>query len=536
MLVPQLREQLRQGLREYLLASLELPAQTLVVYPPEGCLQRMLADTPGAWLRRLLRKHSDLRMTAEEEFWNWVSKEKLQGFIVTGETKPARGRGRSVRVPEAIQHVGAEGEAVDVGGGLPREQLLLMLVQIRAGLSSHLGAQAGCHHGRVHWDTLETIWKNVARRLLANKGLTVSSYLVLVSYLQLLGVMTVTAMPLVTSHHVGLALAEMGEVVAFLDMVMCSSGRPIENIVSFGESWSTGTVLPVTGTKRYIILDVYSGFQSWKPLLRQRKYQRFRDVTVDQAAVFRTETLTLHTDVVVTAGEDATCPWELLQLICAKAGVCLADVVLVWFSVPCDTFGRCDSSNQTRGFNHREHAPEMWDASGAGLLQGCREPVTELARQHNKLLELTLATMELLWVLFAIPSILENPHANMRLVPPMRAFAQRLEVHTHTVNYCVYGHPYCKLTDLWTTIPHLSLMACTGTGRCTQRKHCSNKWGYRSQETGKWRHRYTIGGAASRIYGKGLDVEWWKNKVPARLLREVLDAAVGYWGCQEVAR
>jgi hypothetical protein len=67
-------------------------------------------------------------------------------------------------------------------------------------------------------------------------------------------------------------------------------------------------------------------------------------------------------------------------------------------------------------------------------------------------------------------------------------------------------------------------------GAPVTRSHCHGRWGYLKEETQRWKHRYTLGQDSQAEYGVGLEREYFKNKVPAGLLQEILDAAVLFWG------
>ena len=155
--------------------------------------------------------------------------------------------------------------------------------------------------------------------------------------------------------------------------------------------------------------------------------------------------------------------------------------------------------------------------------------MTQLALRHDSLTKLSYTLLLVLWTLYGIPGAMENPHASMRLVPGMRSLLLREEVQVQEVNYCVFDHPYWKLTDIFHTLPGLALQGCTGNGRCLKWGRCLDRWGHRSQETQLWNHHFVLGRESSREYGQGLERELYKNKVPEDLLQEILDAARIFW-------
>jgi len=57
--------------------------------------------------------------------------------------------------------------------------------------------------------------------------------------------------------------------------------------------------------------------------------------------------------------------------------------------------------------------------------------------------------------------MLENPRGFLRFVPMMKLYPRR------TIDYCMYGHPNQKPTDLWGSFP----AAWTGRGPCSHSRH-----------------------------------------------------------------
>ena len=93
----------------------------------------------------------------------------------------------------------------------------------------------------------------------------------------------------------------------------------------------------------------------------------------------------------------------------------------------------------------------------------------------------------------------------------------------HKVNYCAYNHPYFKPTNIWFNLPWTP-EGTTATGTC--KGNCGQ--GYVNPETGRYKHRKTIGRLSAMEVGQGAEKQSIKAAVPEMLLNEILEvSAIG---------
>ena len=95
------------------------------------------------------------------------------------------------------------------------------------------------------------------------------------------------------------------------------------------------------------------------------------------------------------------------------------------------------------------------------------------------------------------------------------------------VNYCQYDHIFAKDTNVWTTVNAWVPKGLSGdglcraaTGRCAKNR---KKTGELNPTTGRWNHKWIIGGPVSKAV-KGPTKDELQNRVPAMLLQELLQA------------
>jgi hypothetical protein len=498
-------------MRQALTSSLSVPTDALIVVSPPGHLQELHLQKTGTWLRRYVLKHG-LKTRAKDEFWSWVATMKLTGWLQTEETQPRAGRTAAVPELELLSV-----EVVPDGGVIWVERAMILARVTMVALMDAERDFALAPGPETLWLT----WKNVMARHLRTCNLGRQVYHLLLTVMQLRGCIVLSKKVLTVQEWVdaahllqvaGCRLQELGVRPEHVPLIHASLPTPF---------------------LRVVVLDVYSGFGSWTKHVAglSTETRALRLHTTDRYASFTLPDGVHLIDVVLDAlaFED---PQRWLTAICDALHISPRMLLLVWFSPPCDTYARCDSTNQRKRANHREFSREVWTSDGAAMLQGARQAVSALAKQHDSLTLLTYRLLILLWLLYGVPSAMENPHASMRLVPGMRALLLRtdLKVVMHTVNYCVFDHPYNKLTDIFCTLPALGLQGITKTGRCSKRQHCSPRWGARNSDTGNWVHTYSLGSDSCQEYGEtAVEREYWKNMIPGNLLKEILSAAITYW-------
>ena len=152
-----------------------------------------------------------------------------------------------------------------------------------------------------------------------------------------------------------------------------------------------------TGNKKYLVR--WKGYgpedDTWEPLdnlmhcagkvqqyeLKQVGIHAVCDCNWDGArgvAVFSVASTAAPQQAVTLAldlnGEET--PAELLNQICAKAGIAQDDIVLAWASPPCETFSRANAGNVSRGHHYRDAQ------SNYAPVQGAKGVV---AKQHDRL-------------------------------------------------------------------------------------------------------------------------------------------------------
>lgn len=112
--------------------------------------------------------------------------------------------------------------------------------------------------------------------------------------------------------------------------------------------------------------------------------------------------------------------------------------------------------------------------------------------------------------------IMENPLGSLRERPYMKDDRTDRLLKRTTVDYCSYGKPYRKSTDLWTSF-QFEPRGVTGNGRC-ELGACGQ--GTRNKE-GRFKHRITIGGENERrLKGRHLKKRLWS--LPKLLCEELM--------------
>lgn len=189
-------------------------------------------------------------------------------------------------------------------------------------------------------------------------------------------------------------------------------------------------------------------------------------------------------------------------------------VAYVWWSPECTTYTKADAVNRNRGAAYRDmrkkHRPPLRPADG-----GSQEKYRK-AKAADRTLKVGLAIIKAWrrrWP--NMKSAIENPAEGMRYQRAMQEW-ERSGYKRHKVEYCAYGHPYNKPTDIWTDLDWAPAGE-TGDGRCGQR--CTQ--GERTQD-GTWKHKRAIAQESDReVQGPGR--QEWKQLVPLALHRELAE-------------
>jgi hypothetical protein len=223
---------------------------------------------------------------------------------------------------------------------------------------------------------------------------------------------------------------------------------------------------------------------------------------------------------------------ELVAVVAQIAGVQVAEILLIWASIPCNTVSRLDPGNQRPGYTvHREYSTREGDVQCAlgsvVVVGGTREPQTARAEEDDGIHATVLRALDAAFNLYGIHYAVENPKAQLGLRPVVLAQERSDRLYCRRVNYCQYQHIFAKDTNVWTTVAAWEPRGLSGTGLCRAATgYCSRnkkKTGEINARTGRWNHDYIVGGLASKAF-KGPAKDEMQNRVPANLLKELLQA------------
>ena len=116
--------------------------------------------------------------------------------------------------------------------------------------------------------------------------------------------------------------------------------------------------------------------------------------------------------------------------------------------------------------------------------------------------------------------VIETPVGSLRQRPYMRGEKFEDTFNRTTVDYCSYGKPYGKSTDLWSTFD-FKPQGLTGNGKCNN--GCSKQG--KNNEKGRFKHTVVIaGGNERRLKGTKVKQQVWS--LPKLLTTEILAAYV----------
>ena len=191
-------------------------------------------------------------------------------------------------------------------------------------------------------------------------------------------------------------------------------------------------------------------------------------------------------------------------------------VLLLWWSPDCTTFNKMDSSNSADGNNYRDHSLPHHPPI-LGTVKGDRAQLADELVQH------VFSVLDFFMVTYHCPVAIENPEASLQRQGYMIQYAADRGLVKHKVNYCAYNHPYFKPTNIWFNLPWTP-EGTTATGTC--KGNCGQ--GYVNPETGRYKHRKTIGRLSAMEVGQGAEKQSIKAAVPEMLLNEILEvSAIG---------
>ena len=138
-----------------------------------------------------------------------------------------------------------------------------------------------------------------------------------------------------------------------------------------------------------------------------------------------------------------------------------------------------------------------------------------------------LRALDAAFNLYGIHYAVENSKAQLGLRPVVLAQERSGRLFCRRVNYCQYSHIFSKDTNVLTTVSAWMPKGLSGNGLCRAATgYCAKnkkKTGAISPKTGRWNHKWVIGGPASKAV-KGPAKDELQNTVPAMLLQELLQA------------
>ena len=215
--------------------------------------------------------------------------------------------------------------------------------------------------------------------------------------------------------------------------------------------------------------------------------------------------------------------WMLWE-ICQEAGVNPLDVIHVHASPPCETFAAPDPTNSSKSPPCHYRDPRDPERAPRAGPSSC--PYRMKAIEHDSLVKAILQGIEAArkcgW---QFSYTLENPRASLRRRPYMNCerWSSWMQATRKVVDYCSYGLPYRKTSDLWTSLSSWEPKGSTGSGRC-ERRCGQGKWAVNENGRLTFRHHINLAqDPKDGIRGKG--ARSMLNSLPSELSREFLTAA-----------
>lgn len=217
-----------------------------------------------------------------------------------------------------------------------------------------------------------------------------------------------------------------------------------------------------------------------------------------------------------------------IEQLMGLAGVHPDLLAHVHASPPCKTFAAPDSTNSSKDppCNYRDpRSPDREPRAGPDS-----DPYRQEAVKHDKLVEhildmLTEAKEKGANFEFSI----ENPRAALRRRPYMLAehWPESIKAERKTVDYCAYGYPYRKSTDVWTSLLEWHPKGRTGSGRCERRCGQGN---WTTTDTGALTFRHHVNLSQDPRDGlRGKGAKRVLNSLPPTLTEEILHASLHRW-------
>ena len=142
-------------------------------------------------------------------------------------------------------------------------------------------------------------------------------------------------------------------------------------------------------------------------------------------------------------------------------------VGIVFASPPCETFSSASNISRDNFHRDRDHNDPT---KPPRKLEGCTNPAATAKRtkalQHDYMVNnMFQSFFKDKGEGYSYKTIIENPVGSLRKRPYMLGERMQKEFTRTTVDYCAFGKPYRKSTDIWTTFVWMP-NGSTGSGRC----------------------------------------------------------------------
>ena len=217
-----------------------------------------------------------------------------------------------------------------------------------------------------------------------------------------------------------------------------------------------------------------------------------------------------------------------MQQLCSKLGIDLEDIAHIHASPPCQTFAAPDPTNSTK-------CPPCHFRDPKDPLRGPRQsppgcPYRLKAILHDGLVKKILELLDEALVAGGMFHFtMENPRAALRRRDYMQidTWPETLKAVLRTVDYCAFGYPYRKATDIWTSLLNWTPTGQTGSGRC-ERKCASGSWYMDERGNVTYRHHLNLAqDPKDGLRGKG--AKKFLNSLPSELTEEFLSLSLASW-------
>jgi hypothetical protein len=210
---------------------------------------------------------------------------------------------------------------------------------------------------------------------------------------------------------------------------------------------------------------------------------------------------------------------NMIQAICDRLGIDINRVLCVCASPPCESFSHADASNISRGHYYRDHndttkPPRSLESC---TRSGHYEKRLKAIKDDLMVKSLVDSMIEDRRQGMNYHMIIENPLGSLRKRPYMMQEGVVNMMERATVDYCTYGKPYRKSTDLWNTFG-FEPAGNTGNGEC-QKGRCGMTT---TSKHGKPKHRIGIACDKERsLKGKHITQQLWS--LPNDLTSELME-------------